>query len=132
MPRPMLGPLRGRDRICSNFHPSPIRIEGEEYPTTWAFFHRRPIQAPDVERACQSAKSDDPATQDRILRARTAGEAKRMGRRTRMHVNPFREGYRRSVIDAKGGRGAYRSTSCRIRPPSPEADEASTQPCAQS
>lgn len=57
----------GEYRYLSNFHPSPIVVEGVEYAT--------------VEHAYQSAKAMDAEDKAAIATARTPGKAKRMSRK---------------------------------------------------
>ena len=57
----------GENAFLSNFHPSPIRVQGIWFPT--------------VEHAFQAAKTLNPAERDEIARATTPGRAKRLGRR---------------------------------------------------
>jgi ribA/ribD-fused uncharacterized protein len=52
--------------FLSNFHPSTIYVEGKSYPT--------------VEHAIQAHKTLDEKSRDLIRRAKTPGEAKKMGR----------------------------------------------------
>lgn len=56
----------GEHAFLSNFHPSPIRVQGIWFPT--------------VEHAFQAAKTLDPTERDAIARATTPGRAKRLGR----------------------------------------------------
>ena len=86
MSKAVIGPFRGPHRIYSNFHYARIVIEADNtrYPTLREFFGNRRIEAPTVEHPYQAAKGEDPDAQDAILRAPTAGAAKRMGRRVRM------------------------------------------------
>ena len=83
MSTPTIGPFRGRHRIYSNFYHARIVIEADNtrYPTLREFFGNRRIEAPTVEHPYQAAKTEDVAAQDRILRAPTPGQAKRLGRR---------------------------------------------------
>lgn len=52
--------------FLSNFHPSTIFVDGKSYPT--------------VEHAIQAHKTTDEKTKDLIRRAKTPGEAKKLGR----------------------------------------------------
>lgn len=61
--------FRGEHGFLSNFHRSPIRVEGTEYPT--------------VEHAFQAAKAANAAEGAWVGAAPTPGEAKRRGRRVR-------------------------------------------------
>ncbi len=56
--------------FLSNFWPSPVRFEGQLYPT--------------VEHAFQAAKTSDPDGRRRIREARDPGKAKRLGRGVRL------------------------------------------------
>jgi N-glycosidase YbiA len=62
----------GRDRdqfgFLSHFHPSPIELDGETWPT--------------VEHYYQAQRSDDPAYRQTIRAAETPGKAKRLAART--------------------------------------------------
>lgn len=57
----------GEHRFLSNFHPSPVHMYGDVYPT--------------VEHAYQAAKSNDPAVRAWVREAFSPGQAKRMGRK---------------------------------------------------
>lgn len=59
--------FRGKYFFLSNFYPSPVWYDGMEYPT--------------VEHAYQAAKTFSFAEMRAIAKARTPGEAKRMGKR---------------------------------------------------
>lgn len=59
--------FRGEYRFLSNFYPSPIRMDGEIWPT--------------VEHAYQASKTHDPQVREIIREADSPGEAKRMGRK---------------------------------------------------
>lgn len=63
----------GKYRFLSNFSLSRVVLGGETYPT--------------VEHAYQAAKTLDLADRQRIRRAPTAGEAKRLGRRMTLRPN---------------------------------------------
>lgn len=56
----------GRDAFLSNFHPSPILLDGIRYPT--------------VEHAFQASKTNDVLERTRIAQAATPAEAKALGR----------------------------------------------------
>jgi ribA/ribD-fused uncharacterized protein len=58
--------FRGESAFLSNMSSSPIKLGGVEYPT--------------VEHAFQAAKTTDPSERAKILAAKTAGEAKKIGR----------------------------------------------------
>jgi len=58
--------FRGEAAFLSNMSSSPIKLGGVEYPT--------------VEHAFQAAKTTDPTERAKILVAKTAGEAKKIGR----------------------------------------------------
>jgi ribA/ribD-fused uncharacterized protein len=60
----------GRYAFLSNFHPSPIEVDGSVYPT--------------VEHAFQAAKTTDPAKAREIRKAKKPGDAKRLGRKVRL------------------------------------------------
>ena len=78
--------FKGPFRFLSNFYPSRIQIEGNttRYLTAQEFFGSRTITFATVENGYQGGKSADPDEQDRILRAPSPGQAKRLGRRVRM------------------------------------------------
>jgi ribA/ribD-fused uncharacterized protein len=59
--------FRGDYAFLSNFYPSPVSLDGVDYPT--------------VEHAFQAAKTFDNSIRLSILNAGTPGQAKRMGRR---------------------------------------------------
>lgn len=56
----------GNHRFLSNFHPSPMTIGEKEYPT--------------VEHYFQASKALDPNEAEKIRKASTPGEAKKLGR----------------------------------------------------
>jgi ribA/ribD-fused uncharacterized protein len=56
--------------FLSNFHDSPVLFDGETYPT--------------VEHAYQAAKTTDPAERRKIREARSAGLAKRLGKKLQL------------------------------------------------
>lgn len=62
----MIDSFRGTYAFLSNFHPATVEFEGLVYPS--------------VEHAFQAAKSLDPAQRRMVQAARTAKDAKRMGR----------------------------------------------------
>ena len=64
-----IGPFRGRWHFLSNFYPSPVTLDGVEYPT--------------VEHAYHAARCVDERDRMLIIEARSPGEAKRLGRRVR-------------------------------------------------
>jgi ribA/ribD-fused uncharacterized protein len=68
---PILG-FFGRYKFLSNFHPSPIDVDGSKYPT--------------VEHAFQALKSTDPSKAREVRKAETPGIAKRLGQKV-----PLRE-----------------------------------------
>ena len=57
----------GKHEFLSNFHPSPIEVDGILYPT--------------VEHAFQAAKTDDPEEKRTIAAAATPSKAKQKGRK---------------------------------------------------
>ena len=57
--------------FLSNFQPVPIEYEGLTYPS--------------VEHAFQAAKTGDPAARQRVQAAKSAGDAKRLGRTVTLH-----------------------------------------------
>lgn len=61
----MIPKFTGEHAFLSNFHPSPIEIDGITYPT--------------VEHAFQAAKTNDHATKQAIAAKDTPGKAKRAG-----------------------------------------------------
>jgi ribA/ribD-fused uncharacterized protein len=63
----MITEFEGEFRFLSNFYPSPVMLDGIEYPT--------------VEHAYQAAKTIDTAERDRIRNAKHAGTAKKLGRK---------------------------------------------------
>jgi len=67
----------GEFTFLSNFHPCEIALGGLAYPS--------------VEHAFQAAKTNDPAERDRIRRAPTPGQAKRLGRRATLRPGWERE-----------------------------------------
>ena len=60
-------------RFLSNFHPSPVHLDGVLYPT--------------VEHAYQAAKTDDLEERKKIRAASTPGLSKRLGRKVTMRSN---------------------------------------------
>jgi hypothetical protein len=64
---------RARFAYLSNFYPSPITINGREYPT--------------VEHFYQASKALRPEDHDRIARAATPAEAKRLGRKVALRAD---------------------------------------------
>lgn len=60
----------GAHDFLSNFYPSPVKLDGEEYPT--------------VEHAFQAAKTNDPQDRKRIREAKTPALAKSLGRRVKL------------------------------------------------
>ncbi len=62
--------FRGRYWFLSSFYPSPIVIDGTEYPT--------------VEHYFQSMKATDPETAERIRNMETPKQARRLGRRIKL------------------------------------------------
>jgi len=64
---PAITRFKGKYRFLSNFWPSPVTINGTEYPT--------------VEHYYQSMKAIHPTVREKIRSARTPGMAKKMGRR---------------------------------------------------
>jgi len=62
----MITNFEGQYRFLSNFYPSPLEYEGEEYQT--------------VEHAFQAAKTHDPVMREAIRGAATPGRAKQLGR----------------------------------------------------
>jgi ribA/ribD-fused uncharacterized protein len=70
MPSDDVDEFREEHEFLSNFWPSPVRFEGQVYPT--------------VEHAFQAAKTSDPAARARIRRASDPGKAKRLGRGVRL------------------------------------------------
>lgn len=73
--------MKGEYAFLSNFHPSPITIEGQEYPT--------------AEHAFQALKTDDPAERAAIAAAAKPGTAKRLGKKVNL-----RPGWNDGVRDA--------------------------------
>lgn len=63
----------GDHSFLSNFHPSPVALDGETYTT--------------VEHAFQAAKTRDPAARKRIREAKTPGSAKALGRRVQLRTD---------------------------------------------
>src|SRR5262245_14222864 len=63
----MIDRFEGEHSFLSNFHDSPVDLDGARYPT--------------VEHAFQAAKTFDSAERARVRAAPTPGSAKRMGRR---------------------------------------------------
>lgn len=59
--------FNGEHSFLSNFHPSPVVVDGKEYPT--------------VEHAFQAMKTDDPIQQEHVRTRPTPGSAKYAGRR---------------------------------------------------
>lgn len=64
---PKIDRFRGHYEFLSNFSPAPVILDGEIYPT--------------VEHAFQAAKSRDTYDRLRIRTAKTAAEAKKLGRK---------------------------------------------------
>jgi ribA/ribD-fused uncharacterized protein len=58
--------FRGERAFLSNFHPAPVTLDGEMYPT--------------VEHAFVASRTTDPALRERIRQAPTPADAKRIGR----------------------------------------------------
>jgi ribA/ribD-fused uncharacterized protein len=67
--------FRGQYDFLSNFYAADVEFEGAEYPT--------------VEHAFQAAKSLDFAERRRVKNAKTASEAKRMGRKIKRRADWF-------------------------------------------
>jgi len=63
----MIEQFKDEHAFLSNFHPSPIEFESQQFPT--------------VEHAFQAAKSNDPETRQKIADKDTPGKAKRAGGR---------------------------------------------------
>lgn len=78
----VINSFSGDFRFLSNFYPSPVSVEGELYPT--------------VEHAYQAMKSIDPIVRRTIKRAKTPGEAKKMGRC--VELRPGWDGIKVSVM----------------------------------
>lgn len=69
-----IGPIdsfEGEYRWLSNFWPGDVRYEGLTYPT--------------VEHAFQAAKTHEKAEREKIRDARSAGSAKALGRKVKLH-----------------------------------------------
>lgn len=81
--------FRGENSFLSNMSDSPVKLGGVEYPT--------------VEHAFQAAKTIDPAERAKILAAKTAGEAKRIGKTVtlRKNWNQMREEVMEKALRAK-------------------------------
>jgi hypothetical protein len=69
----MIDTFDGTDRFLSNFFPSEISVSGKKFPT--------------VEHAYQAAKTTDAGEQERIRKAKSAGEAKKLGRKATMRMD---------------------------------------------
>jgi ribA/ribD-fused uncharacterized protein len=67
---PAIDRFTGRYDLLSNFHASPIKVEGIEYPT--------------VEHAFQAAKTMNVEQKRALAEASTPGHAKRMGKRVQL------------------------------------------------
>ncbi len=67
--------FRGPHDFLSNFYAADVEFEGAEYPT--------------IEHAFQAAKSFDFAERRAVKNARTASEAKRMGRKIKRRADWF-------------------------------------------
>jgi len=80
----MIDGFNGCFHFLSNFHPSPVEMDGVVYPT--------------VEHAYQAAKTDVPWIRERMMLAKTPAEAKRMGR-----TFPIRDDWERVKIDVMFG-----------------------------
>jgi hypothetical protein len=63
----MIDRFDGPHRFLSNFYPSVVEMGGQQYPT--------------VEHAYQAAKCDRQVYRDLVRKAKTPGNAKRLGRR---------------------------------------------------
>jgi len=72
--------FRGGYRFLSNFYPARVEFEGEFYPST--------------EHAFQAAKTDDVGLRRKVRQAKTAGEAKALGRKL-----PLRRDWERVKLD---------------------------------
>ncbi len=85
----MIGPFRGEYRFLSNFWPCRVEYEGVIYPS--------------VEHAYQAAKTLDKSTRQRIGKAKTPGEAKRIGHRVPARPGWFwaRPYVMRSLVEQK-------------------------------
>jgi ribA/ribD-fused uncharacterized protein len=70
---PAITEFRGEHFFLSNFYMNPITFEGIIYPS--------------VEHAFAAAKTSDPVERQRIAEAKTAGEAKRLGRKVTLIDN---------------------------------------------
>jgi len=81
--------FRGENSFLSNMSDSPVKLGGVEYPT--------------VEHAFQAAKTIDPSERAKILAAKTAGEAKRIGKTVtlRKNWNQMREEVMEKALRAK-------------------------------
>lgn len=79
---PKITSFRGPYRFLSNFYPARVVYEGMEFPT--------------AEHAFQAAKTLDPYWRNRIARAKTPTEAKRIGRM--LHLRPFWDEMRLEVM----------------------------------
>lgn len=66
--------FRGKYRFLSNFYDHPIEYEGVKYKTT--------------EHAYQALKFFDPAIKEQIINTPFPGQAKRLARKYKDHVNP--------------------------------------------
>lgn len=79
----------GPHAFLSNFYPSPVRLDGLEYPT--------------VEHAFQAAKTHDPEARRRIRTAPTPGQAKRLGRQVQLRADweQVKVGIMRSLLVQK-------------------------------
>lgn len=71
----VISDFRGQHDFLSNFFPVEIDYEGAVYPT--------------IEHAFQAAKSLDFAERRAVKQAKTAGEAKRLGRKIRRRADWF-------------------------------------------
>lgn len=78
----MINCFDGAFAFLSNFYESPISWRGNKYPT--------------VEHAFQAAKTLNPMERQRIVAARTPGQAKRLGRS--VHLRPDWEEVKEQVM----------------------------------
>jgi ribA/ribD-fused uncharacterized protein len=80
----MIDSFRGQHAFLSNFHPSPLTIDGITYAT--------------VEHAFQAAKTHNRAEKAQIAEASTPGKAKRLGRR--VQLRPDWESVKIGIMEA--------------------------------
>jgi ribA/ribD-fused uncharacterized protein len=88
----MITQFSGMFHFLSNFSPANVKLDGKEYRTT--------------EHAFQAAKTFDEKEREKISKAKTPGEAKRMGRKVKLRPdwNSVRIGVMEDLLRQKFSR----------------------------